>query len=68
MLGFEEICLLLIDYGANMDVQNNAGNTPLHVAATKNAVPCAEKLLIRGCDRSIVNKSGKNAQQVVRLD
>jgi ankyrin repeat protein len=57
---------LLIDYGADLNVVNEAGNTPLHVGAAKNAWDCVMKLLIRGADRDILNKSGKNAHQVSR--
>jgi ankyrin repeat protein len=55
---------LLIDFGANMNCTNNAGNTPLHVAAARNAVDCARWLLIRGAKMNICNKSGQTVSQV----
>jgi ankyrin repeat protein len=58
------VVALLADHGANLDAINVAGNTPLHIAATRNAVECAKWLLMRGCDREKTNKTGQNAHQV----
>lgn len=45
----------LIYYGADMDVQNASGNTPLHVCAVTNQESCARVLLFRGANKVIVN-------------
>ncbi|XP_036367126.1 protein shank isoform X2 [Octopus sinensis] len=45
----------LIYYGADMDVQNASGNTPLHVCAVTNQESCIRVLLFRGANKVIVN-------------
>jgi ankyrin repeat protein len=52
---------LLIDFGANIHAQNVAGNTPLHVCATRNFKESVKWLLQRGADPLLKNKSGKTA-------
>nr|KAG5704985.1 hypothetical protein BaRGS_022827 [Batillaria attramentaria] len=54
----------LLFYGAELDVQNASGNTPLHVCAAYNQEACARVLLFRGADRSIMNYSNQTAYQV----
>lgn len=51
----------MIDFGANIHSQNVAGNTPLHICATRNFKESVKWLLQRGCDPLIKNKSGKTA-------
>ncbi|KAI9352778.1 hypothetical protein BDR26DRAFT_1002907 [Obelidium mucronatum] len=46
---------------------NVAGNTPLHLTATRNAVESARRLLIRGADREKTNKFGNTALQMAVL-
>ncbi|KAJ3121689.1 SH3 and multiple ankyrin repeat domains protein 2 [Physocladia obscura] len=59
---------LLIDYGyLDMEAVNVAGNTPLHLTATRNAVESAQRLLIRGADRDKTNKFGNTALQMAIL-
>ncbi|RKO94388.1 ankyrin repeat-containing domain protein, partial [Blyttiomyces helicus] len=55
----DAIAALLIDYGANVNSLNGAGNTPLHVSAARNARECARWLLLRGAERERPNKSGQ---------
>ncbi|XP_071791706.1 uncharacterized protein [Asterias amurensis] len=55
---------LLIYYGADIDSQNEAGNTPLHVCAIYKEESAARMLLFRGADRSLKNKSSQTAFQV----
>ncbi|KAJ3387851.1 hypothetical protein HDU84_000455 [Entophlyctis sp. JEL0112] len=59
---------LLIDYG-RLDIEaiNVAGNTPLHITATRNAADCAQKLLIRGADKNKTNKFGNTVLQMAVL-
>ncbi|GAB1605298.1 protein shank-like isoform X1 [Argonauta hians] len=45
----------LIYYGADMDVQNASGNTPLHICAVTNQESCIRVLLFRGANKVIVN-------------
>ncbi|KAJ3014527.1 UNVERIFIED_CONTAM: hypothetical protein HDU68_000235, partial [Siphonaria sp. JEL0065] len=59
---------LLIDYGyLDIEAINVAGNTPLHLTATRNAVESARRLLIRGADREKTNKFGNTALQMAVL-
>jgi ankyrin repeat protein len=52
---------LLIDFGANMEHENVAGNSPLHVAASRNCKESTKWLLTRGADKNKPNKAGKTA-------
>ncbi|KAI8616033.1 ankyrin repeat-containing domain protein [Chytriomyces sp. MP71] len=65
---FGQVTALLIDFGRlNLEAVNVAGNTPLHLTATRNAVVSARKLLIRGADRNKTNKFGNTALQMAVL-
>ena len=54
----------LLYYGADMDTQNEAGNTALHVCALYKQDTAARTLLFRGADRSVKNKASQTAFQV----
>jgi ankyrin repeat protein len=43
-----------------------AGNTPLHIAATRNYKESVKWLLLRGADPTIKNKSGKTARDLAQ--
>ncbi|KAI8895150.1 hypothetical protein BC833DRAFT_510069, partial [Globomyces pollinis-pini] len=53
------IVALLIDFGSNIHAANVGGNTPLHVAASRNSKESTKWLLMRGADTEKINKSGK---------
>ncbi|XP_033102065.1 SH3 and multiple ankyrin repeat domains protein 3-like isoform X3 [Anneissia japonica] len=53
----------LLFYGADIDAQNEAGNTGLHVAALNNHTPAARTLLFRGCNKQLKNKANQTAYQ-----
>jgi ankyrin repeat protein len=61
---FDCIVALLLDAGANLNAVNVGGNTPLHVAASRNSKESAKWLLLRGSDTGKLNKSGKTPQEV----
>lgn len=46
--------MLLIDFGGYLKAVNIGGNTPLHVAASKNSDLCIKCLLKRGANRNIL--------------
>ncbi|XP_072045058.1 SH3 and multiple ankyrin repeat domains protein 3-like isoform X1 [Amphiura filiformis] len=54
----------LLYYGADVDVQNAAGNTALHVCALYKQETAARTLLFRGADRHVKNKASQTAFQV----
>ncbi|ORY48189.1 ankyrin [Rhizoclosmatium globosum] len=61
----DQVTGLLIDFGyLDIEAVNVAGNTPLHLTATRNAVESARRLLIRGADREKTNKFGNTALQM----
>ncbi|XP_064595524.1 SH3 and multiple ankyrin repeat domains protein 3-like [Liolophura sinensis] len=55
---------LLVFYGAEMDVQNASGNTPLHVCAVNNQESCARVLLFRGASKDKLNYANQVPYQV----
>ncbi|XP_013070339.1 SH3 and multiple ankyrin repeat domains protein 2-like isoform X3 [Biomphalaria glabrata] len=57
----------LLFYGADMDVRNSCGNTPLHICALNNQEACARVLLFRGADPALVNYSNQTADQVAAM-
>ena len=62
-----EIMQLLIDNGADINIQDNNGYTPLMLACLKNNVETVRILLYKGAKTDIKNKSGDNAVQVSRI-
>lgn len=65
VLGKTEIALLLIEGGADLNLQNEEGSTPLHTAAFFCRVQIVETLLANGADQYIKNKAGSTALDAV---
>jgi len=59
--GLSDIVSLLIENGANVNFQNNEGQTPLHLAVQHGYVELVEILVRSGADQSLTNKQKKNA-------
>ncbi|BFZ25284.1 hypothetical protein BsWGS_28323 [Bradybaena similaris] len=57
----------LLFYGAEMDVRNSCGNTPLHVCALSNQEACTRVLLFRGADPSVLNYNNQTADQAAAM-
>jgi len=55
---------LLISYGADINHQNEPGNSPLHMCCSKNQSACALILLKNGANKEIMNKAGHTSVQV----
>jgi ankyrin repeat protein len=56
-----DVCRLLIDRGANLNIRDRAGNTPLIIAACLNHQCSAAELLRAGADPHASNDSGITA-------
>ena len=52
---------ILLDYGANINQQDNQGDTALHYAIRLNVIPLIQDLLSHGANINIRNNSGDNA-------
>lgn len=55
------IIVRLLDRGCDMDLQDSAGKTPLHVATEMTNVNSVDILLANGADLNIVDHDGKTA-------
>ena len=57
-----QIVEVLIDNGADINVQDKLGETCLHRASTQNRIKCLELLLqSNACDPNLVNSEGNTA-------
>ena len=63
---YDCIVALLLDFGANMHAVNVGGNTPLHVAASRNSKESTKWLLTRGSNLEAPNKNGKTPLEVAQ--
>lgn len=55
-----EVCRLLIDAGANLNLQEDDGHTPLNFAASDGNVELVKMLLQEGdCDRNLASHAGR---------
>uniref|UniRef100_A0A182JSG3 Uncharacterized protein n=1 Tax=Anopheles christyi TaxID=43041 RepID=A0A182JSG3_9DIPT len=57
---------LLLDHGADVNAQDDDGNTALHYAFEEMQLDLAELLMARGADRKIRNSANKLPYQMVR--
>ena len=56
----DEIVRLLVEAGANMDIADNDGDTPLHRAAIQGKDKVVSLLLEAGAEKDIKNNNGAN--------
>lgn len=66
--GHQGATQLLIQYNADVAVQDQDGNTPLHRAASKGHHQIVEVLITQGADRSTINKAGQTALDIARAN
>jgi ankyrin repeat protein len=59
-----ELVKLLCEVGANINAQSRTGETPLHLAVSKNKAECVRYLLARGADLSLRDCDGLTAQKL----
>jgi ankyrin repeat protein len=63
-----DVVKLLLDAGAPIDAIDNRGRTALMMAAEVNDAAVVEVLLGRGANRTIIDKSGKQAADFAASD
>ena len=63
-----EIVDLLVMYGANVNAQDAAGFTPLHMAAIHGNLKIVKKLVDLDADVNIITTDGKNAAELAHLN
>jgi Ankyrin repeats (many copies) len=62
-----DVARLLIDRGADLQAQDQQGNTPLHWALEKGRIATARLLVDREADIGIKNNQGMTALQVAEI-
>ena len=60
-----EVCRLVYNCGHMVNVQNNDGNTPLHLACYYGHSDIVETLMLAGADENIINDHRETAAQVI---
>ncbi|WP_038250534.1 ankyrin repeat domain-containing protein [Wolbachia endosymbiont of Glossina morsitans morsitans] len=55
---------LLLEAGADPNIQNGKGKTPLNFAAAKGHYDNANSLLLKGANPNIISKKGRTPQQI----
>ena len=64
---YDTVERLILDDGADVNVKNDGGQTPLHFAIWKNAVKSAEVLLNNGADANMRSGDGATPLQIAAL-
>jgi hypothetical protein len=62
--GYHDIVQMLLDHGGDINIKDDSGYTPLHVAVEENQYICAKLLLERGADPNIPNGIGRTATMI----
>lgn len=71
--GYHEICKILLERGADVEITDHCGNNPLHVATMNNDIAVAMVLMNHGARPEYVNDADYSAwnmapsQEMVRL-
>ncbi len=64
--GYLDIVKLLLERGADPNLQSNEGNTPLHLSVISSSADIAYELLKAGADRQVKNSFGKTPVELAR--
>lgn len=59
--GFDDVARQLLDLGADLDLQDRAGNTALHFASAWGHLSLVQLLIERGCSLAVQNTEGSTA-------
>ena len=65
--GNQKVASLLIDAGADVNVKDKDGKTPLMVAVLNNHEELVQLLLDKGADASVKNEFGKGVLEMARV-
>jgi ankyrin repeat protein len=65
VFGKTEVAKVLIEGGADIDIQNNEGSTALHSAAFLGRIEIVKMLIDKGADQSLRNNAGSTAYESV---
>jgi len=68
MANFDKIVELLLNHGANPDLQDKQGNTPLHLVTFYGYANIAKLLLEHGADPNIKNNSDHDCYDLTQSD
>lgn len=64
--GYTEMVNLLLQYGADPNLQDSIGNTPLHLAAVTSKISVVTLLLTAGTDVLSLDRHGHNPLQLAQ--
>lgn len=67
MFGRENAIYVLLEHGARVDVKNQVGQTPLHLAASRAPLGVVRALLRKGADATLRDKSQNTALDYAKL-
>ncbi len=59
--GYDDVARQLLDLGAEVDLQDRAGNTALHFASAWGHISLVQLLIERGCSLAVKNAEGSTA-------
>ncbi|GAC74228.1 FOG: Ankyrin repeat [Moesziomyces antarcticus T-34] len=59
--GYDDVARQLLDLGADVDLQDRAGNTALHFASAWGHLSLVQLLIERGCSLAVQNAEGSTA-------
>lgn len=62
----KEALLFVKEKGQLLDVPDNQGDYPLHIAVKHNKTEVLELLVLQGCDKSLTNKEGETAYDILK--